>query len=177
MRGALAGMLEAARAFAAQNKPDPRAPPVWNRAGTGRDRRAGRQTELVAMCLPPRTAPSSPSSRRAANVWSRGPAAVSAPISGRNLWPVPLISFATPNMPTAPATASSRPACVAGSAPARTSHAGNPVGLCRASRSSPRRTHGSHAGARGRRQAPAHRQEDPPAHVRLRHQPGHSGGQ
>src|ERR1019366_4516722 len=34
------------------DKPDPRAAPVWNRAGIGRDRRAGRQTELVAMGLP-----------------------------------------------------------------------------------------------------------------------------
>jgi hypothetical protein len=40
-----------------------------------------------------------------------------------------------------------------------------------------RRNHGSHADARVRRQAAAHRQEDPAASVHLRHQPPLSGDQ
>jgi hypothetical protein len=132
MRGALAGMLEAAReAIAAQTSPI-RARRLSGTALDATGARAGKRNWWLCV-FRRRTAPSSPSSRRAANAWSRGPAAVSAPISGPNLWPVPLISSATPNMPSAPATASSRPAYVAGENVARTR---DPEGLCRASRGS-----------------------------------------
>jgi transposase len=75
----------------------------------------------------------------------------------------PPASPARPRLPHRPAT--------------RAAHGCDPEGLCRASRGSPRRTHGSHADACGRRQAPAHRQEDPAASVRLRHQSRHPNDQ
>ena len=103
---------------------------VWNRAGTGRDRRAGRQTELVAMGLPPqgqrpswracRTTP--PPVPRAAKAWVRLSLAISALISGspaamgassagrtrKIRFAAPILSV-TCNMPSARGTASSRP--------------------------------------------------------------------
>jgi hypothetical protein len=180
---------------------------VWNRAGTGRDRRAGRQTELVAMGLPPqgqrpswracRTTP--PPVPRAAKAWVRLSLAISALISGSPAagrhggqfgWAhkenqicrahfIRDVQYAIGAgdriFAPAPRHLPGR-ACRIGRRRERLMEAALKVharGSTLASANSSR----TRAGGSGRHQAPAHRQEDPAASVRLRQQPRHSGGE